>query len=134
MRILIALMSALALTLVPTMPAQADSVDASMIVGTWKGTYSGYEGGEHVTKEAKWVITKSRGTAFTGTKTWRLVGGAWSAPERLAGVLLPSGDVRWTDEDGYFIGVMENSRSIRGTYMEAGADQAVYDQRIRKIK
>lgn len=132
MRILIAVISAIALTLLPSMPAQAGSADASPIIGTWKGTSTGYEGGVYVSKEIKWVITRSKGTSFSGTKSWRPAGGTWSAAELVVGVMLPSGEVRWADEDGTFLGVLENSRRIRGTYLETGTDQAAFDQIVRK--
>jgi len=133
MRILVALVSALALTLLPAMPAQAAPAATSKIVGTWKGESSGYEGGVYVSRELRWTITKSKGPAFTGTKSWRDVGGKWSAPEVMNGVLLSNGEVRWADEDGTFLGMLDGGH-ISGTYLEPGSDSAAFSQHLKKVK
>lgn len=134
MRIIAALISALALTLLPTIPAHAAPASGSQVVGTWKGTSVGYEAGAYTSQETKWTITKSKGTTFAGTKVWRIEGGSWSAPEPVSGVILSTGEVRWSDADGVFIGELDGSRHIHGTYMEVGADQAVFHQHVRKVK
>ena len=102
------------------------------ISGTWIGTQKGFENGTFVSRQVRYTIAKAKGAALTGTKSWRDAGGTWSSPEPFQGVLLASGEFNAVDDDGYIFGELVTPTRIRGTYMEAGADQAVYLQDLRK--
>lgn len=135
MRMLVALTSVVALTFLPSSPAQA-AEDASGLVGTWRGTSEGFQDGEYLTLELRWTVTKARGTSFIGAKSWRPAGAKkWSSPERTTGVILPNGDIRWVDDDGVFLGQIGEAGDIRGTYLEAEiGDQSALDHRLRKVR
>lgn len=135
MRFLVALAAAFALTFLPVSPAQA-AEEASELLGTWRGTSEGFQDGRYLTLELRWTVTKARGTSFIGAKSWRPVGAKkWSAPNRTTGVVSPSGDIRWVDDDGVFLGRIEEGGDIRGTYLEAAVgDQSALDHRLRKVR
>jgi hypothetical protein len=55
-------------------PAQAAQSQASRntgISGTWIGTQKGFENGTYVNRQVRFIITKVKGEALTGTKFWR---------------------------------------------------------------
>ena len=85
-------------------------------------------------RQVRFIITKVKGEALTGNKSWRESNGQWSEPERFQGVLTKSGVFRAVDEDGYIFGELISPSRILGTYMEAGADQVTLIQDLRKVK
>lgn len=100
--------------------------------GTWIGTQKGFESGTYVTRQVRLVVTKVKGEAMSGTKSWREINGSWSEPETFQGAVMKSGEFRAVDEDGYFIGELISPTRIRATYLEAGADQTVLISDLKK--
>ena len=94
------------------------------IAGTWIGTQKGFENGTYMNRQVRLIVTKAKGEAISGTKSWREISGAWSEPEAFQGAVMKSGEFRAVDEDGYLIGELVSPTRIRATYLEAGTDQA----------
>ena len=132
-RLLLVLGIALFSLLAPV-AAQAGSQDSPRITGTWKGTGVGVRNGAFIDQELRFTITKTRGQAFIGIKSWRPVGGAWSDPEPIQGVVMPTGEVRWVEPDGMFIGELDSGKALHGTYMESSPDQVSIFQQYRRVK
>ncbi len=102
------------------------------VAGLWEGTNTGFENGVFRVREIRFSIAKTNGVALTGTKSWRDLGGTWSAEEPFQGVLYKSGELHAVDSDGYIIGRLVSPTRIRATYLEAGEDQAAFVLNLTK--
>ena len=103
------------------------------IEGTWIGENLGYEDGEYQEREIRFVIDASTGTTFSGEKSWREIGGDWSDPEGFSGNILEGTDFHAVDDDGYLIGTIVSSTTIRATYLEAGVDAGAFALTLEKV-
>lgn len=102
------------------------------IAGTWIGTQRGFENGTYVNRQVRLIVTKAKGEAISGTKSWREISGTWSEPEEFQGAVKKSGEIHAVDEDGYLIGELVSPTRIRATYLEAGTDQAAFICDLKK--
>ena len=112
----------------------SDSLDATAIEGTWIGEQIGYEQGVLKETEVRYLIEDSVGGAFSGTKSWREVGGQWSEAEVFEGAFIDSQQFYATDSDGFTVGKLTSSNSITSTYLESGEDQGAFAENLTKTK
>ena len=93
-------------------PLSAATLSArTAFMGTWVGTYSGFEDGKpHVGLE-RFVITKMKGSVAVGTWAFRdTAKDAWSAAEPAQFIVLPAAGGGWqvtgADANGIYFGTM----------------------------
>lgn len=100
-----------ALATVPTVANGQTARDA--LLGTWKGTYAGYNGGRWESGEQKFVFSSMRGVHVKGTWQYRgkTTGQKWSKPAPVQLIVVPEPDgedghwnVTGADENGIYVG------------------------------
>lgn len=112
--------------------AASDSLDATSIEGSWVGEQIGYEKGVLKETEVRYLIEESAGGVFSGTKSWRELGGQWSEAEVFEGAFIDSQQFYATDSDGLIVGKMTSSNSITATYLESGDDQGAFAENLTR--
>lgn len=93
--------------------------------GTWTVQSSeGFEGGKPSTLDGRLVITQAKGQGFAGYKTYTDAedGGTPKVlKETINGAIASDGDILYTDDDGFFEGVLQDG-VMTGQYTEIGQD------------
>lgn len=142
LRILTALAAAAALVLggaliAPTASAQSASGSSASaatmtardaLMGTWVGTYSGFENGNFAKGYEKFVITTVRGMNAKGTWQYRArPSDPWSDPSPMQLVLTPSAAGGWivtgADVNGIYYGTLDAA----GTRLDLAYQGSVND-------
>jgi hypothetical protein len=106
---------------------------ATDLIGTWAQSGAGYEEGKPVTwKDQTLVVEAAEGQAFTGFKEYANEG---EDPQKevVNGAIGVNGDIRITDEDGFFVGRLVDGK-IQGQYIEVkeGESQVLNVELARK--
>lgn len=127
---------ALTLSQAPSFAATpTDQRGAAVLRGQWVGSNTGYENGVYVKRELRLTITKTRGSAFSGTKGWRDLGATtWEGPEPIQGILLPNGEIHAADADGIMVGTLVSPKEFHLVYTEVGGDGSAFLQKLVKQK
>ena len=117
-------------------PATADSQPTTAVavtakqalLGTWIGTYSGFEDGRFVRGQERFILATMRGANVKGTWQFRAsAADPWSAKSPMQLVVLPDPDGGWAvtgaDVNGIYVGRLDAS----GTRLDLAYQGSVND-------
>ena len=121
-RLLIALLGAIAMLSLGVLAPAAHAApgDASVLKGTWVGTYSGYDNDGYKSGQEKIVITKVKGSNARGTWQSRSSAKAkWSAPQPVNLSIyaqenddaMPADYISGGDAEGMYVGKLDTSEN-----------------------
>lgn len=105
-------------------PAKSRATDdpASVLVGRWVGSYSGFVDGRYVSGGEKIVITKAKGYAAKGTWQYKGSSGHWSKPAPVQFVVTIDADgvvgVRGADGEGTYDGELVSANRLVFAYLD----------------
>ncbi len=124
---------AFALLAVLCLASVALAADAPNLVGTWEGAPSVHEvkGGYHTGKLVL-TVTEQHGTAFHGTKTYRLAALKKDRTEGFSGTISSNGQIFIADHDeGFMLGTLTKD-GMELQYGHAGKNAAAVQVLLKK--
>ena len=110
-------------------PASVTSITArTALMGTWVGSYAGFENGTYARGLEKFVITTVRGLNAKGTWQYRTqASDPWSEPAPLQFVLTPAQAGGWTVTGADANGIYYGSLNAAGTRLALAYQGSVND-------
>lgn len=104
---------------------QAGPYSGNDVVGTWVGTYSGFNSNdEYVTWDMELEINESEGVGFRGYRSFvdELMN---PATTYVKGVVAADGHVTMHESDSVFQGTLDGTE-LKGTFLGAGDTQSIF--------
>ena len=122
-----------ALLAVLCLAAVAHAADAPNLVGTWEGAPSVHEAkGGYYTGKLVLTVTEQHGTAFHGTKTYRVGAIKKDRTEGFSGTISSTGQIFIADhDDGFMLGTLTKD-GLELQYGHAGKNAAAVQVLLKK--